>query len=737
QDNVAINAPALQLGTLFDMAGVEVSRGPVGSGPYRNASAGAIKLESRKPSGTYNGYLRSSFGNFNYQDFEGAIEAPIFEDVLSGRIAFRTSMRDGWMRNGCGDPPPNSLRVRRPFPPPQNQPDDPRWSLCGEAVPFFSVSPIPEDNPSYVNNLNNWATRATLRFEPTLDQEWLLNGHVANRDELSTQGLSYGTQGRQRYPDNSQIDGTLGGEDAGGFVRPDVQAQIEALRQLYLIPIRSVCGASCNNTQLSQAFNRASIETANSIGPNLSADYLTGFYNAPGDTRNLTYGAYLSGEIALPEDLTFKTISGYDRYDRFLASDTDQSPNTIFEITTDDEGWQFFQDISIGGPVDAWGADWEVGGFYLMEALDVFIDNDFGELAAANVAAREYTQDTWSFGIYSQFDFEFWDDFTLDGGIRYNWERKDIDYTLVRGNVVTDQQSRTESAPTGTLRLTYNFREDSHAYWKYTRGWKGGHYNATASLTDGVTYADPEQNNAYETGLRAAWFDARLNLDMSLFYYDYNNYQLFTISNSFGANPEFVVINAQGVNIFGSEVEVNGRPWDGAFALVRFGWLESTFSDFVQNQTVQQQIPGSIAIVRDIELNFTGNRLLNSPRFTISMTFEQTVQLGRYGSLTGRYDTAWTDTTFFDATEGRGLPNADDQLILPNDTIGQKPYWLHNMLLTYRPPIGNVALEFYVRNLTNQAYRNFSFDAAQFQRTTIHFIGEPRTFGATFSIQFE
>ena len=46
-------------------------------------------------------------------------------------------------------------------------------------------------------------------------------------------------------------------------------------------------------------------------------------------------------------------------------------------------------------------------------------------------------------------------------------------------------------SPTGTIRLTYNFKENTYFFWKYTRGWKGGHYNATGG-DDGIVAADPE-----------------------------------------------------------------------------------------------------------------------------------------------------------------------------------------------------------------------------------------------------
>jgi len=755
QDDVNINAPAMQLGTIFDMENVVIQRGPVGTGAARNASAGAIRLYSRKPRGTYNGYLRSTFGNYNFNDFEGAVEAPIYEDILLGRIAFRSSFRDGYQTNACGgftSYGPN-VRVTQQ----SGAADSPLWSLCGENVAprgqslgpgnGFSTgqSPIPLNLPTKVNNLGTWATRATLRFQPTLDQDWLLGGHVANRDEYSRLGIQYGTKGVQEYPDGSKIDGILGGLQGSGspeFVRPQVTQMVDQLTQLYRIPLLQNCPPppqNCPNTVTRAANPAARIAVANRLGADLDSDPYTGYYDKIGDTTNLVYGAYLSGEIALPAELTFKTVSGYDAYTRKIDTDTDQSPNVIVEIASQDLGWQYYQNFDLSGALDVQPIEWNTGGYFLYENLDFTSLPNFGAATGVGIGRRTYNQTGWSFGIYAGFEWSFWDDFTLDGGIRYNWEQKFIDYNLVSsGTSVSDQRTETRSAPTGEIRLTYNFTQDAHAYWKYTRGWKGGQFNATGSLRDGVTYAEPEENNAYETGLRAAWFDNRLNLNLSFFLYDYSNYQLFTVQNSAGATPEFVVINASNVQVYGSEVTVDTRPWDNTRFEARFGWLESYFIDFVNRNFVNQSDPSGFGpeIRRVRDLNYSGNRLVNSPEFKISLTAEQTVRLGRYGALTARYDVAWTDTTFFDPSEGRGLPNKDDQIFLPEYTIGQKPYWLHNLLFIYRPPVGNVSVEFYVRNLTDEVYRTFSFDATVFANTTIHYTGEPRMFGGTLSVNF-
>ena len=51
QDDVALNAPAIQTGQIYDVEGIDVIRGPQGTGPFRNASAGAIRVRSRRPTG--------------------------------------------------------------------------------------------------------------------------------------------------------------------------------------------------------------------------------------------------------------------------------------------------------------------------------------------------------------------------------------------------------------------------------------------------------------------------------------------------------------------------------------------------------------------------------------------------------------------------------------------------------------------------------------------------------------
>ena len=41
-----------------------------------------------------------------------------------------------------------------------------------------------------------------------------------------------------------------------------------------------------------------------------------------------------------------------------------------------------------------------------------------------------------------------------------------------------------------------------------------------------------------------------------------------------------------------------------------------------------------------------------------------------------------------------------------------------------------------MRNLTDQVYKTFAFDGSTFQKTTIYFTGDPRTYGLTITATF-
>ncbi|MAG34366.1 MAG: hypothetical protein CL908_26115 [Deltaproteobacteria bacterium] len=737
RDDVIANAKPLQLGALFDIDSVATLRGPQGTGPYRNASGGAIKIYSKKPTGEFNSFLEVGTGNYGLFETSGAIEAPVLPDLLAARFSFKYQDRGGYLKNLCAGAPAIADRVARPSG--VSQPTDPRWSHCGESVSPGEISDVPTGLPRRINDIENWAVRGMLLLTPDwLDSEWLAKVHASRVENDSQLGQMFGTEGVRTRPENGEpvVYGGLSGVDGDGYIDANARDTRDALvRQLL-----DACMGCSRAERVEQVILGRSV-AAREFARELDSNPWEGAYNRVGKTSNDIIGGMLKGTLEFDNGTELVFISGVDHYDLLLDRDLDFSPNRFFQFVDDIEGIQITEDIRLTGALDDDElTTWELGGLFLYEELDVTRQQDFGEGELFQVASRDYVQTTYSGNAYLELSTELTETFTLDGGARINVERKQIDYRLERiANEAVANEDVSWTAPTGTARLTFRPTEDISFFGKYTRGWKSGNFNATGNLNQGVLLADPETIDAYEIGFRAHLIEDQLTLSSQLFFYDYDDYQLFTSNNNFGALPEFLILNASSVQVIGAEVEselnMELTSWLDLFGAVRFGWLQSRFLDFTQRQLQQGQLNGE-AFIAVTEIDNSGNRLLNSPQFTVSITIEPTFDLGGMGFLKLRYDGNWKDDTFFDATEGRGIPNEDGDLILPQFSIGQKAYWLHNFRVSYANADETFELAGWIKNATNQAYKTFSFDASTFQSTTVHFVGEPRFYGLSTTFRF-
>src|SRR5690349_3554010 len=79
--------PIVQSNSFYDLAGVEVLRGPQGTLVGTNSTGGAIFINSASPRlGETGGYARGGFGNFSAAEAEGAVNLPV-SDALAFRFA--------------------------------------------------------------------------------------------------------------------------------------------------------------------------------------------------------------------------------------------------------------------------------------------------------------------------------------------------------------------------------------------------------------------------------------------------------------------------------------------------------------------------------------------------------------------------------------------------------------------------------------------------------------------------
>ena len=94
----------------FDVATVEVLRGPQGTFSGQNATGGALIVNTNNPiiDGGYTGYFYGRFGNYTDGAAQGAVNIPI-NDTLAARIAFNAEYRKSFFQVSgpwTGDPDP-------------------------------------------------------------------------------------------------------------------------------------------------------------------------------------------------------------------------------------------------------------------------------------------------------------------------------------------------------------------------------------------------------------------------------------------------------------------------------------------------------------------------------------------------------------------------------------------------------------------------------------------------------
>lgn len=97
-DDVALENPMLKSFPVFDLASVEVLRGPQGTLFGRNTPAGVVKLSSAAPTDHFTGYATASWATYNTVNAEGAISGPL-GDGFSFRLSGLLQRRDDWVKN--------------------------------------------------------------------------------------------------------------------------------------------------------------------------------------------------------------------------------------------------------------------------------------------------------------------------------------------------------------------------------------------------------------------------------------------------------------------------------------------------------------------------------------------------------------------------------------------------------------------------------------------------------------
>jgi iron complex outermembrane receptor protein len=83
-------------GQFFDLADIQVLKGPQGTLFGRSTTGGAVLYSPARPTNDFEASIDASAGNLGYQEFNGFVNVPLFGDKLAMRISANSVRRNGF-----------------------------------------------------------------------------------------------------------------------------------------------------------------------------------------------------------------------------------------------------------------------------------------------------------------------------------------------------------------------------------------------------------------------------------------------------------------------------------------------------------------------------------------------------------------------------------------------------------------------------------------------------------------
>ena len=170
-----------------------------------------------------------------------------------------------------------------------------------------------------------------------------------------------------------------------------------------------------------------------------------------------------------------------------------------------------------------------------------------------------------TYAAFAQGSFSFTDQLSMTLGGRLNRDEKTyyLDHRRIRDAFVVANLTRKGSWDSFTPKvgLEYKATPDALIYVSAGKGFKSGGFNARP-LADAseVTEYEPETLWTYEGGVKTAWLDRRLILNLAGYFSEYKNIQI-TVNQT----PRNFVANAAAGEVKGVELEAQAKPssaWD-------------------------------------------------------------------------------------------------------------------------------------------------------------------------------
>jgi iron complex outermembrane receptor protein len=505
-DEVYLSSPGASGAPSFDLARIEVLRGPQGTLYGRNATGGLVHFISNKPTEYFESAIDMTVAEYGQLSITGFVSGAL-SDSVQGRLAVYDNKDDGYVSNASG---------------PDYRSDD---TTSVRAMVNFDISDETSllmigrftDIDTRGGVYNNRATKSTADgpiFCQSGDTDcgagirYNANGELEEFQGFFDADKSAPTSGSLFDPRNGQLDDDIGGVHDGAF---DFDG-----------------GVDRESSSLTATLNT---EFSNGIYLTSVTDFTTSDkeYREDDDSSALDLVTYVS--TADVEQLSQELR---------IDGDTDKLRWTggVYFLNIKNEFSGAFQFPS-DGYLPKYVADSQTDTVSIFGQVDV----DLSESLLLTAGLR-WTED----------DKELSYQLTGQGAVFA--DGSDFLYT---GDVY--DFTRTDAEFSGKLQLDWQVSDDQLFYVGYNRGTKGGGFNTPSdgfSLASEVGF-EPEVLTSYEVGSKTSFADGNGRFNTSVFYYDYDNYQGFFFSGTTS-----LLINSE-ASFVGGEAELTyatDNGWD-------------------------------------------------------------------------------------------------------------------------------------------------------------------------------
>ena len=754
----------------LDLERIEVLRGPQGTLYGRNSTGGAINFITRKPGAEFGVSFKASAGDYGYQAASGRVDLPLadrFNVALSGYSRERDPLYDNTRAGGAGfeNLDRQGMRLTAFFDATDNFSIDYAFSL-DELDENAQALTVVGFNPAGAGVLRaaGFPGRVSIRsadrmegvarlqsFLPFLGPAFAtpqvqhLNQWMTDYLEFAARQLSTGSSRPTRA--SSDVDQESANEVMGHTLT--LTLDVEDWGAFGDVEFKST-------TAYREVENRNDGDLDgidNSIVPG-PGGLTTGVVH---DLVLQTIGGLFLDAVSpnIPGAVEFGVAQAM--VDAIIANGSAPVFNNFATIDYD----QFSQELQMVGSTRS--LDYALGVYY-HEDEAAFRNNRAAVFPIASSETSSHDNATESTALYGQFTW------TPDGGspwsytlgLRYTLETKDIKY-LWRSSAhpfgffgpffagqspaatYVDNARAEEQAPiagvfgrkfdqdfknlTGKLGVQYRPTDNLNLYATYARGYRSGGFNGDFfdSVNDTADAFDEEVIDSYEVGLKSEFWDQRARLTAAAFMYEYDNLQVSQLLPQPNGTVTSSITNAGAAARDGIEVELVIAPRDTLLVSLAYVRVAGDFDEFPP--VVASPFDGGALLVTD-DLAVRGT----VPDGQLTLAVDWVFARGKFGELRLSANGIWQDemtpislnTGNYD-TNGNRLPDtpvAFEQLASDERTI-------INLRLACDGVFGytNLSVAAWVRNLTNDDHRNFSFNYGESLGLSVAQYGEPRIWG--------